>query len=206
MDDKTIMIGAVFGLVIIYWAVTSVRDEIAKARLDAQRKLMDTIIRNVSHRYERPGEELQAEVTKAVDELHDRVEATQDIRRKPETYRVYAASLVDAMAQACVDRGFYSGQHSTEPRDGEYRVDMLLDKWQALRWCAHIGFQHCMPNYTPLAPEWQHFRREDQAKIAEDAIEKLEYSINHRANDPEYSDSLARNMLVWEQWPQEQRA
>jgi hypothetical protein len=43
MDDKTIMIGAAFGLVIIYWAVISVRDEIAKARLDAQRKLMDTI-------------------------------------------------------------------------------------------------------------------------------------------------------------------
>jgi hypothetical protein len=62
-----------------------------------------------------------------------------------------------------------------------------------------------MPNYTPLAAEWQHFSREDQAKIAEHAIEKLEYSISHRANDPEYSNSVARNMLLWEQWPQDQR-
>ena len=27
--------------------------------------------------------------------------------------------------------------------------------------------------------------------------------INHRESDPEYSDSLSRNMLIWQQWPSE---
>ena len=38
---------------------------------------------------------------------------------------------------------------------------------------------------------------------AESAIERLEFAINHREHDPEYSDSLQRNMLVWNQWPSE---
>jgi hypothetical protein len=50
-------------------------------------------------------------------------------------------------------------------------------------------------------------RSEDsKLKQAEAAIEKLEFAINHREHDPEYSDSLQRNMLIWNQWPSDAQA
>jgi hypothetical protein len=61
-----------------------------------------------------------------------------------------------------------------------------------------------MPNYTRML----HFPfdSEEKALQAEAAIEKLEYAIGHSKSDPEYSDSLQRNMLVWNQWPSETQA
>jgi hypothetical protein len=56
-----------------------------------------------------------------------------------------------------------------------------------------------MPNYTRML----HFPFDSEEKTlqAEAAIEKLEFAINHREHDPEYSDSLQRNMLIWNRWP-----
>jgi hypothetical protein len=61
-----------------------------------------------------------------------------------------------------------------------------------------------MPNYTRML----HFPfdSEERAKHVEAAIEKLEYAIGHSKSDPEYSDSLQRNMLIWNQWPNDARA
>jgi len=47
---------------------------------------------------------------------------------------------------------------------------------------------------------------EQEAQRAEAAIEKLEFAIRHRETDPEYSDSLQRNMLIWQRWPGEAQA
>jgi hypothetical protein len=161
-------------------------------------------IRNVSHHYERPGEPLPEEIEKAIDDLHTGVKRRKNDRERGDAYRVGAAVLLDRMGQAGVDRGFKSGQDWSEPRDGEYRIDMPIEHWRRIRYLTHIGFQHQMPNYERML----HFPfdSEEDALQSEAAIEKLEFAIGHSKSDPEYSDSLARNMLIWNRWPQEQKA
>jgi hypothetical protein len=192
--------------VIIYVIVTGVWNMQAKARLKGMEDLMNKIIRNTSHFYERHDEPLMESVGKAVDALQDRLRATTNIREKPETYQAYAGALASAMAEACVTRGIESGKDWCEPRGEDVRIDMPMERWRTIRNLADLGFAHSMPNYRDFMPEmaaWRHFRTEAEALEAESAIEKLEYVVRHRENDPEYSDSLSRNMLIWERWPKE---
>ncbi len=88
--------------------------------------------------------------------------------------------------------------------DGEQRIDMPLEGWREIRHLAHIGFQHQIPNYEQMLKF--PFRTAEEAQRAEAAIEKLEFAIGYSKIDPEYSDSLARNMLIWNQWPSDAQA
>jgi hypothetical protein len=204
VTDNQMILSILFGISMVVAAGSMVRGWLAKARLDGMREVVDTIIRNVSHHYERPGEPLPEEIEKAIDDLHAGVKRRKNDRERGDAYRVGAAVLLDKMGQAGVDRGFKSGQDWSEPRDGEYRIDMPIEHWRRIRYLAHIGFQHQMPNYERML----HFPfdSEEDALQSEAAIEKLEFAIGHSKSDPEYSDSLARNMLIWKRWPQEQKA
>ncbi len=203
MTDNQMILSILFGISMVVAAVSMVRGWLAKVRLDGMREVVDTIIRNASHHYERPGEPLPEEIEKAIDDLHAGVKRRKNDRERGDAYRVGAAVLLDRMGQAGVDRGFKSGQDWSEPRDGEYRIDMPIENWRRIRYLAHIGFQHQMPNYERML----HFPfdSEEDALQSEAAIEKLEFAIRHSKSDPEYSDSLARNMLIWNRWPQEQK-
>jgi hypothetical protein len=48
------ILSILFGISMVVAAVSMVRGWLAKARLDSMREVVDTIIRNVSHHYERP--------------------------------------------------------------------------------------------------------------------------------------------------------
>ena len=187
---------------IVYLAVTGAWNMKAKARLKGMEDLMDKIIRDTSHLYERHDEPLMESVGKAVDALQARLRNTKSIRQKPEVYQAYAGVLASAMAEACVTRGVESGRLWSEPRGEDVRIDMPMERWRLLRRLADTGFGYCMPNYKPMMQEWQHIETEAEALEAEIALEKLERAIRHRESDPEYSDSLARNMLIWERWPE----
>lgn len=185
-------------------AVSMVRGWLATERLNGMREVIDTIIPSVSQYYERPGEPLPEQIEKAIDDLHSRVKLRKSDRERSDAYCIGAAVLFDRMGQACVDRGFKSGQNWSEPHDGEYRIDMAIEYWRRIRYLAHIGFQHQMPNYERIL----HFPfdSEEDALLSAAAIEKLEFAIGHSKSDPEYSDSLSRNMLIWNRWPQEDKA
>ncbi len=204
MTDNQMIFSILFGIAMLIAAISIVRGWLARARLDGMKEVVDTIIRNVSHHYERPGEPLPEEVDKAIDDLHAGVKRRKNDRERGDAYRVGAAVLLDKMAHACVDRGFRAGENSADPREGESRVDMPMENWRRIQYLAHIGFQHQMPNYERML----HFPfdSEQDALQSEAAIEKLEYAIGHSKSDPEYSDSLQRNMLIWNQWPKEKTA
>ncbi len=165
MTDNQMILSILFGISMVVAAVSMVRGWLAKVRLDGMREVVDTIIRNASHHYERPGEPLPEEIEKAIDDLHAGVKRRKNDRERGDAYRVGAAVLLDRMGQAGVDRGFKSGQDWSEPRDGEYRIDMPIENWRRIRYLAHIGFQHQMPNYERML----HFPFDSE----EDALEGL---------------------------------
>jgi hypothetical protein len=105
------------------------------------------------------------------------------------------------MGHAAWERRFEAGEKSMYEKDGEYRIDMPLENWEQIRWLAHRGFKHSMPNYT--GPALIQFSSKDEAERAERAIEKLEFSIHHSKVDPDYFDSQSRLQLIWELWPRE---
>ena len=201
MKDNQVIFAILFGIAMVIAAISVVRDWLAGARLAGMREVVDAIIRNSSHHYERPGEPLPEEIDKAINDLHAGVKRRKNNRERGDAYRVGAAVLLDKMGQAGADRGFKAGQEWSDPREGESRIDMPIADWRTIRYLAHIGFEHQMPNYTRML----HFPfdSEEKALQAEAAIEKLEFAIGHSKSDPEYSDSLARNMLIWNQWPKE---
>jgi hypothetical protein len=168
-----------------------------RGRLQGMREATEQISRMASFHYECDGEDLPEGVTKAL------ASVARALKQKPKErcdfYLNAIGMLGDAMGAAASSRGFDGGQRRSDPRDGEQRIDMPYENWRIIRFLAHIGFQHRMPNFTDIFPF--HFRTQDEAEGAEAAIEKLEFAINHSKSDPEYSDSLARNMLIWNQWP-----
>lgn len=170
-------------------------------RIQGMREATLEISRACSYHYERDGDSLPKKVDEA---LKSAARAMKQSAKDKPTYFLNAAyALGDAMGEAAWSRGYDAGIDRQEPRDDEVRIDMPLDRWRILRRCADLGFHYRFPNYRPMFVEWQHFETEEAAEEAERAIAKIEYGINHKKGDPEYSDSLSRNMLIWERWPNE---
>jgi hypothetical protein len=203
MEDKFV---AVVGIVVILGVISWVLWRTFNAgRLRGMREAVLDLSRQCSFHYESKQEDpLPEKVTKALDYMKDALKRGSGVKGKTRLYLLGAGMLGDAMGEAAWQKGFYAGQNWTDPRDGEQRIDMPIEGWRTIRYLAHIGFKHQMPNYEAML----HFPfgTEEEALEAERAIEKLEFAIRHSEVDPEYSDSLSRNMLIWEQWPKEQRA
>jgi hypothetical protein len=202
MKDNQALLSIIWGIAILVGLVAWFKRWKASIRLQGMREVVDFVARSGSYHYERDGDDLPEKVVKALDYLQYALKQKSAVDRA-RVYATGAGALADAMGEAAAARGFESGRRYTEPTDGERRVDMTMENWREIQYLAHIGFQHQMPNYERII----HFPfdSEEKALRAEAAIEKLEYAINHREGDPEYSDSLARNMLIWNHWPDEQK-
>ncbi|SIO00219.1 hypothetical protein SAMN05443247_01317 [Bradyrhizobium erythrophlei] len=199
MDDRfAAAVGVAIIVGIVWWVLNS---RYQAGRLAGIREATADISRACSYHYEVKDQPLPEKVEKALDYMAGALKRGKGDKGKGDLYTLGAATLGDAMGEAAWQKGFAAGQEWTDPRAGELRVDMPKDYWRRIQYLAHIGFQHQMPNYERMI----HFpfEREDDAMESERAIEKLEYAINHRESDPEYSDSLSRNMLIWQQWPSE---
>jgi hypothetical protein len=166
------------------------------------REVVDYVARAGSHHYEREGEDLPEKVVKALDYLKYAL-SQKSAADRARLYALGAGTLADAMGEAASARGAETAKSWMQPSDGEVRIDMPMESWIDLRYMADTGFQHKMPNYREVVPF--HFWSKEDAEKAEAALEKLEFAIRHSGRDPEYSDSLSRNMLIWDQWPDEQK-
>jgi hypothetical protein len=201
MDDRfASAVGVAIIVGVIWWVLNS---RYNAGRLAGIREATCDISRQCSYHYEVKDEPLPEKVDKALDYMAGALKRGKGIKGKADLYLTGAATLGDAMGEAAWQKGFAAGQRWQDPSDGEMRIDMPLENWRRIRWLAHVGFKHCMPNYEPIAVGFLNFRGQEEAEASEHAIEKLEYSINHRESDPEYSDSLSRNMLIWNEWPQD---
>jgi hypothetical protein len=185
------------GIVAAFLAGSIVRGWIARARFDGMKEVADAMIRGVSYHYERPDEPLAPEVAKAVDDMNARVARAKSDREKAEAYKLGASVLADKMGEAAFIRGTDAGRDCQEPREGDYRIDLPMQSWMTLLSLAHRGFLHWMPHYTPMLEF--HCRRKEEAEAGAAVVEALEFKIpKHIRGDPEYSNSLSRNMLVWD--------
>lgn len=185
----------------VFWGV---RYLYRAGRIQGMREATESLSRMCSSHYEVHGEPLPEKVEAALESIKRALKQTA--KDKPTFYLNAAGALGDAMGYAAWSKGYDAGVDATEPRDGETRIDMSLDRWQILRRTADIGFHYRFPDFKPMLVEWEHFDSQEAAEEAERAIARLEYGINHRKSDPEYSDSLSRNMLIWNRWPQEKQA
>lgn len=197
--DKWMIVGVILAVVIVIeWLRAKA---FQNGRLAGMREAVHQLSRNCSFHYEEEQDEpLPKKVDEAIDYMAKALKKS-GTKNRSESYVIGAGMLGSAMGEAAWQKGFFAGQQSTEERDGEYRIDMPIDSWRTIRFLAHIGFKHQMPNYQRMS--FFGFDREDQALAAESAIEKLEFAIKHSKDDPEYSDSLSRNMLIWEKWPRQ---
>jgi hypothetical protein len=170
-----------------------------QGRLAGIREAVTDVSRSCSYHYESRDEPLPEKVDKALVYMSDALKRGNGIKGKIDLYLTGSGVLGDAMGEAAYQKGFDAGRRWSYPSDGKQRIDMSPDGWRAIRYLAHIGFLNQMPNYIRML----HFPfdSEERAKHAEAAIEKLEFAIGHSESDPEYSDSLRRNMLIWNRWP-----
>lgn len=145
------------------------------------------------------GSAAPAGVPKALTYMSDTLKRGKGTEGKIDLYLIGAGMLGDTMGEAAAQKGFESGRRWSDPGDGEQRIDMTPEAWRRIRYLANIGFLNQMPNYKRML-EFP-FRTEEDAKLSEAAIKKLEHATNHRESDPEYSDALQRDMLIWAQWP-----
>lgn len=199
MDDRfASAVGVAIIVGVVWWVLNS---RYNAGRLAGIREATCDISRACSYHYELKDEPLPEKVDKALNYTAGALKRGKGIKGKADLYLAGAATLGDAMGEAAWQKGYAAGQQSQYPDDGESRIDMTPDHWRRIRYLAHMGFLTQMPNYTRML----HFPfdREDDALESERAIEKLEYATNHRESDPEYSDSLQRSMLIWNQWPQD---
>jgi hypothetical protein len=177
-----------------YFVVVWLRSQsFNQGRLAGIREAVTDVSRSCSYHYESRDEPLPEKVDKALVYMSDALKRGNGIGGKIDLYLVGSGMLGDAMGEAAYQKGFDAGRRWSYPSDGEQRIDMQPDGWRAIRYMAHSGFLNQMPNFP--------FDSEERAKHAEAAIEKLEIAIGHSKGDPEYSDSLQRNMLIWKRWP-----
>ena len=196
--DKWMIVGGILAVVIVIeWLRAKA---FQYGRLAGMREAVMQLSRNCSFHYEEQDKPLPKKVDEALDYMAKALTKSGTTKRI-EFYVIGAGMLGSAMGEAAWHKGYDSGRQGTEPRDDDRRIDMPIESWRWIRYLAHIGFLHQMPNYRRLLDN--PFRSEDDAKRAESAIERLEFAIGHSKSDPEYSASLQRNMLVWEQWPKQ---
>ena len=183
--------GIVVALIVIEWLRAQA---FQNGRLFGIREATLQISRNCSYHYEVKDEPLPRKVDEALAYMAGALERGQGTKGKSRLYLTGSGMLGDAMGEAAYQKGFDAGRRWSDPSDDEQRIDMPLEGWRAVRYLAHIGFLHQMPNYQQMF----HFpfNSKERAMQAEGTIERLEFAINHREHDPEYSDSLQRNMLV----------
>jgi hypothetical protein len=198
MDGEKWMI--VGGILVAVFVIEWLRSQaFQNGRLAGIREATLQVSRNCSYHYEQKDEPLPKNVDEALVYMADALKRGRGVKGKIELYLIGSGMLGDAMGESAYQKGFDAGRRWSDPSDGERRIDMSLEGWRAIRYLTDIGFLHQMPNYKRML----HFPFDSKEKAlhAEAAIEKLEFAINHREHDPEYSDSLQRNMLVWNQWP-----
>ena len=196
-NEKWVIFGAiVIAVIVIEWLRAQA---FQNGRLSGIREATLQVSRSCSYHYEVKDEPLPKKVDEALTYMADALKRGRGAKGKSELYLTGSGILGDAMGEAAYQKGFDAGRRWSDPSDGERRIDMPLEGWRAVRYLAHIGFLHQMPNYQRML----HFpfNSKEKAMQAAGAIERLEFAINHREHDPEYSDSLQRNMLVWNQWP-----
>jgi hypothetical protein len=197
-DKWLIVVGIVVAVIVFEWLRAQA---FQNGRLAGIREAVTDVSRSCSYHYESKDAPLPEKVDKALVYMAAALKRGRGTKGKIDLYLTGSGVLGDAMGEAAYQKGFDAGRRWSDPSDGEQRIDMPPEGWRAIRYLAHIGFLHQMPNYERLL----HFPfdSEERAKQAESAIEKLEYAIGHSKSDPEYSNSLQRNMLVWNQWPKE---
>jgi hypothetical protein len=199
MDEKWILYA---GIGIAYLVLVWLRSRsFHQGRLAGIREAVTELSRPCSFHYEEQDKPLPEKVDKALDYMKDALKRGEGTKGKIRLYLIGAGMLGDAMGEAAWHKGFAAGRDWQDPRDGEHRIDMPIESWRTIRFLAHMGFKHQMPNYQRMS--FFGFETEEQAVAAERAIEQLEFAIKHSKVDTEYSDSLSRNMLIWEQWPRQ---
>jgi hypothetical protein len=199
MDATNTIFPALIGIGLLIGATSVIRGWLAKARLNGMKKVADAMIRGISHHYEQQDEPLPPEVDKAIDELNALVARQKDDRGRAEQYAIGARILADAMGQACVSRGFQSGQHWSEPTGGDTRVDLSEKELLNLAFLAHMGFEK-MIGWGGSELE---FDDEQDAERASEAIRQLERHKPKDAideSDP-YALAFDRQTMIWRRWP-----
>jgi hypothetical protein len=190
MDDKILIS---IGIPAVYFVLVWLRSRsFNQGRLAGIREAVTDVSRSCSYHYEEKDKPLPKNVDEALVYMAGALKRGRGVKGKIGLYLTGSGMLGDAMGEAAYQKGFDAGR--SDPSDGEQRIDMTPESWRAIRSLAHEGFLHRMEGY------------EQEAHRAEAAIEKLEFAIRHCETDPEYSDSLQRNMLIWQRWPSEAQA
>jgi hypothetical protein len=202
MKDNQALLSIIWGIAIVVGLVVMFGRWKASIRLQGMREVVDYVARAGSYHYEREGEDLPEKVVKALDYMKYAL-SQKSASDRARLYALGAGTLADAMGEAASARGAQTAKFWMHPSEGEVRIDMPMESWIAIRYMADTGFQHKMPNFREIMP--RHFRSKEDAEKAEAALEKLESAVRHSERDPEYSDSLSRNMLIWNHWPDEQK-
>jgi hypothetical protein len=197
-----VLILAVVGIVVL---VEPWRGRHQKGRVAGIQETMREITRGISQHYEHQGQDLPERVTKAVDEMKERVAKAATVKEKCNAYEIHLWSLGNLMGEACWHSGFEEGQRFSDPRKGEIRIDLTEQELLNIHWLAHYGFENMMPNYAPLRQH--HFSSEEDAERATHAVETLERAVPKKHRDPSdpYALAFNRQTMIWDQWPGEKQ-
>jgi hypothetical protein len=168
-----------------------------RGRLRGIQDTLFEITRGISHHYEVEGQPIPQEVAKAVDDMKARVKKAE-IFEKCKAYTIHMWHMGNAMGAATSQAGFEAGQRSTDPRDGEVRIDLTAKELRNIRFMAHYGFENMMVKGDLLIE----FENEQDANAATEAIVKLEHKISRNPDDKEpYALAFNRQTMIWDRWP-----
>jgi hypothetical protein len=155
---------------------------------------------NASYYYQRHDEPLPAAIDKAIEDWKAVVMRQKCYLDRAEMFVAGARMLAYAMGQACVDRGFESGQHRSKLAGGDIRVDLSEREVLTLAFLAHVGFENVIGWNGPKLAK---FYNEQDAEHASEAIRVLErYRPNGALDKSDPSEpAFNRQSMIWDRWP-----
>lgn len=159
MDDKVLVGTAiVLGVIVLEWLRAKAYQN---GRLAGVRQAVHDLSRSCSYHYEEKDQPLPKNVDEALDYMAGALKRGKDTTGKIDLYLTGSGMLGSAMGEAAYQKGFDAGRRWSDPSDGERRIDLPLEQWRWVRYLAHIGFLHQMPNLIHVP-----FRSRDDAQRA----------------------------------------
>ena len=120
--------------------------------------------------------------------------------RSTDPYHAQLWIVGDVIGERCCLKGHAAGIRREAPRKGKIRVDLSLTELLQLRWLAHLGFQHMMPNDRGF--EVHRFSGEDNAREGAKAVCRIESAVPAK-HQPFADPSIQfknRQMLICDWW------
>jgi hypothetical protein len=175
------------------------RSYFEKGRLQGMEEATRELTRGISSHYELDGQVAPERVATAL-KVFNAVSGKHWKKGSTDPYHAQLWIVGDAIGEACWLKGHGAGIRRKAPAEGKIRADFSLNELLQLRWLAHLGFQHMMPNYRGF--EIHRFSGEEDAWEGAKAVARIEAVIP--AKERPFSDLSVqvknRQKLICDWW------